>query len=105
MTRNTQTANVQSELLAYLFLREIGAIIASGETYAEAHEALTEYLAEIRLYAHRSDLTTGERFPNKGVLTRLVAPHTLYDSFRGWLRKQGINPDELGSDRSARSRK
>ena len=104
MTRRPQTLNAQYELLAYLFMKEIGAIIASRETYAEANDALTEYLAEVRLYARRGDLTTQERFPNKAVLTRLVEPHTIYDTFRAWLRKQGIDPDRLGSDRADRSR-
>jgi len=106
MTRYEQTVNVQYELLAYLFLREIGAILTSRDTYQEAQDALTDYLAEVRLYARRSDLSTKERFPNKGILTRLIEPHTLNDSFRGWLRKQGIDPDRLQADtQSVRNRK
>jgi hypothetical protein len=98
-------SRAEHELLAYLFLREIGSIIASRNTYTEVQDALADYLAEVRLYGKRTDFKTMTRFPDKNILSLLMQPQTLEDSFRAWLRKQGINPDQLLSGDQLRSKK
>jgi hypothetical protein len=63
-----QVKPATEERLAYLFLKEVGSIIASGKTYSKTHDALIEYLAEVRLYGKRSDFHTATRFPDKNVI-------------------------------------
>jgi hypothetical protein len=56
--------------------------VVSRNTYADAQDALAEYLAEVRLYGKRTDLKTTTRFPDKNILSLLLQPHTLGASLR-----------------------
>lgn len=89
------TKALNARVLVNSFLSEVLFMIEIHERHSNALDALRRYFETLEPYREWGDFQMGRTLERPSELDLLIEPYALYGRFRAWLRKQGINPDEV----------
>jgi hypothetical protein len=78
-----------------LSIHELGQLC--GETrYCDAEDNLAVFFTSLKRYRRRGDFKGLATLPRPRPLQLHIDPYILYGHFRAWLRKQKVDPDQVG---------
>lgn len=76
-------------------MEELGELWAERR-YGDAEDDLFTFFESLKPYRKFGDFQMLAELPRPRPLQLHIDPGILYGHFRAWLRKQGINPDQIG---------
>jgi hypothetical protein len=81
--------------VGHLSIRELGELCGEAR-YCDAEDNLAVFFKSLKRYRRLGDFQGLATLPRPRPLQLHIDPYILHGHFRAWLRKQKIDPDQIG---------